>query len=162
MSTIKARKLVFLQTDQQWHHYEVLTNPERLNLFWALVDLRQSKKPSAKDHLMAPRPVLAGHLGDPSVPPPFVARAEVDDVSFVGVVQETNDNGTTAFYYGLYNVVDLNSIRVINVMNTQPPSKEEEEEEVIDGMTPKRKPQKPKPKPKPNSKSKPKPKPNKE
>ena len=121
MNSIPARKLKSLKLVENWLNYEVLTNPDNLNLYWAKVDLRQKKKPTIDDRLMPPRPVLAERPTDANVPPPFVARAAYDNEMYIGVAQETSNNGTNAFYYGLLNVLDLNEIRVLNIMNTHKP-----------------------------------------
>ena len=77
---------------------------------------------------LPPRPVLAEKVPRTRVSPyspPFIAvyRPTNSEAYYTGVVQEVSENGTLAFYYGLYNVQRLPAyvVSVLAVLNTRMP-----------------------------------------
>ena len=77
--------------------------------------------------LMPARPVLAEKVpaSSSSYSPPFIAvyKPTNSEAYYTGVVQEVTENGSLAFYYGLYNVQQLpaNVVSVLTVLNTRMP-----------------------------------------
>ena len=111
----------------------MLLNPRGFTLAWAALDLRQrgGGEGEAKIGLMPARPVLAEKVPRTRVSSysPFIAVYKPKETSpgvyYTGVVQEVSENGSLAFYYGLYNVQRLPAyvVSVLAVLNTRmPPS----------------------------------------
>ena len=126
-------ELKAVPTSGQWPIFEVLTNPRQLVLAPVHVKLRQGEKVEEARDYMPARPILAdsprGRVGVFKMrrryPPPFLAffvRYDSGYKYYVGVVQEVTQNGTLAFYYGLYNVqraATASQVYVMAVLSTQ-------------------------------------------
>ncbi len=108
-----------------WGHFEVLTNPQLLNLKYVNTNLRQNPAALSDDDRMLPaRPVLAeprsASRKSGGYSPPFIASLPYNK-KYLGVAQEVSQNGTLAFYYGLVNVQGNPIIYVLTVLNNRPP-----------------------------------------
>ncbi|KAH9397476.1 hypothetical protein TYRP_003793, partial [Tyrophagus putrescentiae] len=114
ISSISAEKIHSIKSGSHWPHFEVLLNPRGFTLAWVALDLRQGGGGGgggrAKKGFLPPRPVLAEKPKETS-----------SGVYYTGVVQEVSENGTLAFYYGLYNVQRLPAyvVSVLAVLNTR-------------------------------------------
>ncbi|KAH9387834.1 hypothetical protein TYRP_009031 [Tyrophagus putrescentiae] len=124
-------ELAAIPTSGQWPLFEVLLNPRQLTLVPILVNLRQGDDTESVQYMPA-RPLLAElprTLRTPRkrYPAPYLAFciliANSRYTYFAGVVQEVTQNGTLAFYYGLYNLQQKVGcyMYVMAVLNTQLP-----------------------------------------
>lgn len=126
-------ELKAVPTSGQWPIFEVLTNPRQLVLAPVHVKLRQGESVDEARDYMPARPILAdlprGKVRISKMrrryPPPFLAfffRRNSGYKYYAGVVQEVTQNGTLAFYYGLYNVpraATTSQVYVMAVLSTQ-------------------------------------------
>ena len=120
----------------EWPIFEVLVNPRRLNLFPSDVYLRDGGDWLKTGGTIPARPVLAKSPPPsspqthkkPYHPSSYLAFGQFHTYEqsyyyYPGVVQELDDNGTLAFYHGLYNVRahGLCSVYVMAVLNRRLP-----------------------------------------
>ena len=130
MKTITNREIVYkIPNNGEWPIFEVLVNPRQLNLAMANVEFCQTKSCPKKYGLVPARPVLAKLPQLPAFKKRYTLSSYLaichigrNIVNFPGVVQQIDENGTLAFYYGLY---DFRSrpcdLYVMAVLNTRPP-----------------------------------------
>ncbi|KAH9387836.1 hypothetical protein TYRP_009033 [Tyrophagus putrescentiae] len=131
-----------IPTSGEWPIFEVLVNPRQLNLNADYVFLRRGEKWPKIGGLLPARPVLAqsappssasAHKNRHPPPPSYLAFCEYRNLSkkhyyyyYPGVLVENElaQNGTLAFYYGLYTVHGsqvCDGVYVMAVLNTRPP-----------------------------------------
>lgn len=118
MKTITSNfELDRIPTSSEWPSFEVLVNPRRLNLGTGHVALRQKGQCSKHNGLIPAKPVLAESPSSQSstrkkryLLSSYLAFCEkLRDTHnhhsyWPGVVQEVTENGTLAFFHGLYNI----------------------------------------------------------
>ncbi len=139
MQTIKNYyKLMTIPTSGEWPIFEVLINPRQLNLKVNEVYLRQEKGFLNTTGLIPARPVRAQSAPPSSSahrkrhpPPSYLALIQYyhwptkEYYYFPGVLmeEELGQNGTLAFYHGLYRVYDCYqcTVYVVAVLNTRLP-----------------------------------------
>ncbi len=126
-----------IPTRGEWPIFEVLLNPRRLNLDVSYVNLRQEGKKDNINGLLPARPVLAQSAPSPLAhrnrhsPPSYLAFYRYRETSYrtdyfhfyPGVLQQVTENGTLAFYHGLYSVpaYSYGSVYVVAVLNSRMP-----------------------------------------
>ena len=130
-----------IPTSGEWPIFEVLINPRRLNLNANKVFLRRGEEKQYIGGLLPARPVLAQSAPPPSPSahrnrhflPSYLAFCKYPIIMaehryfYPGVVQEElSQNGTLAFYYGLYSVhnhtvCDVYVVAVLNGKMPPPP-----------------------------------------